>query len=143
MSYPLISSHRDLVWAWFKHVYNFFNENEWRSNLKSNWKNTRNELPKRGVHLNYILSNRCNVAGLMFLIKESLSLIIRRMSFNSNANSLFSLVNTLKLPKHGEWLQSNKWLLTALHLDLTFFLVNGEISICSPVLTLRCLTHSP
>ena len=40
-------------------------------------------------------------------------------------------------------MQSNKRLLTALPLRLNFFLVNGEILICSPVLTLTCLTHSP
>ena len=50
--------------------------------------------------------------------------VIRRLSVNSNTNFLFSLV---------EWLQSNKWLTTALLLGLTFFLVNGEI-ICSPIL---------
>ena len=44
----------------------------------------------------------------MFLFKEGLSLIIRRLSFNSNMNFLFSLVRTLKLSKDGEWLQSNK-----------------------------------
>ena len=75
----------------------------------------------------------------MFLFKEGLSLIIRRLSFNSKRNFLFSLVRTLKFSKDGEWLQSNKWLLTALPLGLTFFLVNGEIPICSLILTLRCL----
>ena len=75
----------------------------------------------------------------MFLFKEGLSLIIRRLSFNSNRNFLFSLVRTLTFSKDGEWLQSNKWGLTALPLGLTFFLVNGEILICSPILTLGVL----
>ena len=91
----------------------------------------------------YTLSNRYNGADLMFLFKGGLSLIIRRLSFNSNKKFLFSLVRTLKFSKDGEWLQSNKWLLTALPFGLTFFLVNGEIPICSPILTLTCLTHSP
>ena len=58
--------------------------------------------------LTLTLSNRYNGADLMFLFKEGLSLIIRRHSFNSNTNFLFSLVSTLKLSKDGEWLQSNK-----------------------------------
>ena len=79
----------------------------------------------------------------MFLFKEGLSLIIRKLFFNSNRDFLFSLVRTLKFSKDGEWLQSNKLLLTVLPLGLTLFLVNGEIQICSPILTLSCLTHSP
>ena len=39
---------------------------------------------------------------------SGLSLIIRRLSFNSNKNFLFFLVSTLKPAKDGEWLQSNK-----------------------------------
>ena len=70
---------------------------------------------------------------LMFLFKEGLPLIIGRLSFNSNANFLFSLVSALKLSQDGEWLQSNKWSLRALPLDLAFFLVNGEILVCSPI----------
>ena len=83
--YPVIRSRGDLVSTSFKHVYN-----------------PRIELPKRGV--NYTLSNRCNGADLMFLFKEGLSLIIRRLSFNANTNFLFSLVSTLKLSKDGKWL---------------------------------------
>ena len=70
----------------------------------------------------------------MFLFKKDLSLITRRLSFNSNTNFLFSFDSTLKFSKDGEWLQSNKWSLTTLPSSLTFFLVNGEISICSPIL---------
>ena len=44
----------------------------------------------------YTLSNRYNGADLMFLFKEGLSLIIRRLSFSSNRNFLSSLVSTLK-----------------------------------------------
>ena len=73
----------------------------------------------------------------MFLFKEGLSLIIRRLSFNSDTIFLFSLVSTLKLSKDNEWLQSNKWSLTTLLLGLTVFLVNGEILICSPILSPR------
>ena len=101
------------------------------------------ELSSPKGELTYTFSNRYNGADLIFLFKEGLSLIIRRLSFNSNRNFLFSLVRTLKCSKDGEWLQSNKWSLTALRLGLTFFLVNGEIPICCPILTLRCLTHSP
>ena len=51
----------------------------------------------------------CMTPGLTFLLKEGLSLIIRRLSFNSNTSFRFYLVSTLKFPKDGEWLQSNKW----------------------------------
>ena len=45
--------------------------------------------------MNYTLSNRYNGADLMFLFKKGLFLIIRRLSFNSNLNFLFSLVSTI------------------------------------------------
>ena len=79
----------------------------------------------------------------MFLVKEGLSLIIKRISFKSNRNCLFFLVRTLKFSKDEGWLQSNKLSLTALPLGFTFFLVKVEIPTCSPILTLRCLTRSP
>ena len=44
----------------------------------------------------------------MFLFKEALSLIIRRLSFNSNRNFLFSFVRTLKFSKDGEWQKSKQ-----------------------------------
>ena len=98
----------------------FFSKNWCCSNLKSNQKNPRTELPKRGVNL--VLSSKYNSADLMFLFKEVLSLIIRRRYFSSKTNFL-SL--TLSL------------------LGLTFSLANGEISIWSPIPTLRRPTHSP
>ena len=76
-----------------------------------------------------------------FLYKEGRYLIIRRLSFSSNTNFLFSLISTLKISNDGEWLQSNKQSLTALPIGLTFFLVSGEILICSPILTLKCVSH--
>ena len=106
----------------------FFNKKLWRSNLKSKKKDPKIKLLKREVNLNYTKSNSYNGADLMFLFKEGLSLIIRRLSFSSNIYLLFSLVRTLKHLNDGEWLQSNKW-----------SLVNGEILICSLILTLRCL----
>ena len=51
----------------------------------------------------------CMTPGLTFLLKEGLSFIIRSLSFNSNTSFRFYLVSTLKFPKDGEWLQSNKW----------------------------------
>ena len=60
-------------------------------------------------------------ADLMFLFK-GLSLVIRRLSFNSNRIFLFSLVRTLKFSKDGVWLQSNKWSLTSTTLGLNFLL---------------------
>ena len=59
----------------------------------------------------------------MLLFKEGLSLIIKRLSFNSNTRFLFSLASTRKLSKDGEWLQSNKWSMAELRLGFTFFLV--------------------
>ena len=76
-----------------------------------------------------------------FLYKEGRYLIIRRLSFSSNTNFLFSLISTLKLSNDGEWLQSNKQSLTVLPIGLTFFLVSGEILICSPILTLKGVWH--
>ena len=123
--YPLISSGGDLVFASFNHVYNFLNENQWDNNLKSNQK--KHELNSPKEELTWTIF--CRI-GIMVLFKEGLSLIIRRLSSNSNTNLQFLI-------------QSNKWLLTALHLGLIFFLVNGGILICSLILTLRCITHSP
>lgn len=60
-------------------------KSQWHNNLKSDQKNPRLELPERGVNT---LSNRYNGAGLMFLFKESLSLIIRKISFNFKTNFL-------------------------------------------------------
>ena len=62
----MISSRGDLVSASFKHVYNFLIKSK-RKSLKSNSIILRIELPKRGVNLNYTLSNRYNGADLMFL----------------------------------------------------------------------------
>ena len=61
----------------------------------------------------------------MFLFKEGLSIIIRRLSILMII-FLSSLVKTLNFKKNGVWFQSNKWSLTALPLGLTFFLVNGD-----------------
>ena len=66
------------------------------------------ELSSPKGELTYTVSNRYNGADLIFLFKEGLSLIIRRLSFNSNRIFLFSLVRTQKFSKDGEWLQSNK-----------------------------------
>ena len=104
----------------------FLNENQWRDNVIGR---IRIELPKIGVNLNYTLSNRYNGADLIYLFKEGLSLIMKRLSFNSNAIFLFSLVSTLKFSKDGECLQSIKWSLTMLPLGLTFYLVIDEILI--------------
>ena len=66
------------------------------------------ELPKKGVKLNHTFSNRYKGADLMFLFKESLSLIIRRLSFNFNTNFLFYLLSILKFSKNCERFQSKK-----------------------------------
>ena len=66
--------------------------------------NLRTEFPKRGVNLNYTLSNRYDGTGVFFK-KKGVSLIIRRLSFNSNTNFLFS---NFQFSKDDEWLQSNK-----------------------------------
>ena len=67
MLYPVISSREDLVSASFEHFYNFLNKNRGRKNLKSNWKNPRTELHKRGVKLNFTPSNRYDGTDLMLL----------------------------------------------------------------------------
>ena len=133
--YPVMSKCRYAVSA----IQTFSNKSKWCNN----WIIKIQELSSPKGELAYTLPNSYNDADLMFLFKEGLSLIIKRLSLNSNRNFVFSLVRTLKFPKDGEWLQSNKLSLAALPLGLTFFLVNGKIPICSPILTLRCLTHSP
>ena len=50
----------------------------------------RIELPKRGVNLNFTLSNGCNGACLIFLFKKDLSLIDKRLYFSSDINFFFS-----------------------------------------------------
>ena len=78
----------------------------------------------------------------MLLFKDGLCLI-NRLSFNSSKNFLFLCVRILKLSYDAEWLQNSKWSATELFLGLTSFLISGDIPICSPILTFRCLTHSP
>ena len=85
---------------------------------------------------NYTLWNNYIGADLMFWFKKGLFLIIGRLYLSSNTNFFFPLVSTDKHSKHGEWLQSIKQSLTALTKGL------DEIPIYSPILTLRCLTHS-
>ena len=60
----------------------------------------------------------------MFLFKQGLPLIVRRLYFSSNTNFLFSLVSVLKLAKQGEWLQSNKWLQTTINIPRLNFLLS-------------------
>ena len=76
----------------------FFNKRCWQKTLKSNLKDPSIELPKRRVHLNFTMLNRYDGADLTFLFKKGLSLIIRRIFFNSNTNLLFSFVNTQGTP---------------------------------------------
>ena len=68
---------------------------------------------KRGVNPNHTLSNRYNDADQMFLFKEGLSLIIRRLPFTSN-KFLFSLVrahyNFQKMVNGHNVTQSITWL---------------------------------
>ena len=42
----------------------------------------------------------------MFLFKEGFSLIIKKLSLNSNTIFVFYLANTLKPSKDGAWLQN-------------------------------------
>ena len=63
-----------------------------------------------------------NGADLMFLFKEGLSHIVRKLSFNSNTIFLFSLVSTLKPSKDDEWLQSEKKVANSTTLKLDFVL---------------------
>ena len=76
----MISSRGDLVSASFKHVYNFLIKSK-RKSLKSYSIIPRTELPKRGVNLNYTLSNRYNGADLMFLSLFLLNFTLLRHRF--------------------------------------------------------------
>ena len=54
------------------------------------------------------MSNKCNGADVMFLLKHGLSLIINGLSFNSSKSNLFSHVRIRKSLKDAEWLQNSK-----------------------------------
>ena len=139
--YPMINNYGNLVLASFKNLYKFLLKNQWHNNPKSNLRNPRIELTKTKLTLAIL----CRIGIMMqiwsFCLKKVyLSLLGYFLSFSSKTNFLFSIASTLKLSKDGEWLQSNKWLITALPLCLNF---SDEILICSPILTWRCLAHSP
>ena len=141
--YSVISSRGNQLSALSKHVYNFLMkiDDVTIQNLIRRIRELNSPNQELTLTLT-ILCQICIMVQICFCFRK-VYLVIKRLSFNFNANFLFSLVGIQKLSKDGEWLQSTKLSLTPLTLRLTFFLVNGGILICSLILKLRCLTYSP
>ena len=80
----------------------------------------------------------------MFLFKVGLSRLISKLSLILSMNLLFSFAKMNNSSKDEILLQFERWSRTALSFDgLVFLNVKGDVPICSPNLTLRCLSASP
>ena len=80
----------------------------------------------------------------MFLFNIGLSGLIIKLSLISNRNLLVPWVRMVKSSNEGSWLQNRRWSRIELSADdLTFLKFNGEIPMCSPDLTFKCLSVSP
>ena len=80
----------------------------------------------------------------MFLFKIGLSRLISTLSLISSTNLLFPFAKMVNSSKDGILLQFRRWSRTALSFDgLVFLNVKGDIPICSPDLTFKCLSVSP
>ena len=102
----------------------------------SSLRSLRIELDNRRLNLNLTKSNWYNGADLMLLSKEEV------LSLKQFLSTLFLGQHTKTVKKMVNYYKSNKQSLMALTLDLTFFLINAEILICSAILTLKCHIHS-
>ena len=80
----------------------------------------------------------------MFLFSIGLSLLINKLSLISNRNLLALWARMVKSSNEGSWLQNRRWSRIELSADgLTFLKVNGEMPMCPPDLTFKCLSVSP
>ena len=90
-----------------------------------------------------ILSKRKYLAELMFLFKIDLSRLISKLSLISGSNLLFLFVKIVNSTKDEMLLQLKRWLQIEVYFDgLVFLNVKGNIPICSPDLTFKCLSIS-
>ena len=80
----------------------------------------------------------------MSLFKIGLFRLISMLSLISRKNLLFTFVKMVNSSKDGILLQFKTWSRIALSFDgLMFLNVKGDILICSPDLTFKCLSVSP
>ena len=80
----------------------------------------------------------------MLLFKIGLSRLISRLSLISRTNLLFPFAKMVNYSKDGVLLQFKRCLRIGLSFDgLVFLNVKGDIPICSPDLTFKCLSISP
>ena len=80
----------------------------------------------------------------MFLFKMGLSRLISKLSLISITNLLFPFAKMVNSSKDGILLQFRRWSQITLSFDgLVFLNVKGDIPICSPDLTFKCLSVSP
>ena len=92
---------------------------------------------------NLLLTKRKNLAELMFLFKIGLCRLISKLSLISITDLSFSFAKIVKSSKDGV-LQIKRWLQIELTFDdLGFLNVKGDIVICFPDLTFKCLSVSP
>ena len=86
------------------------------------------------------MSKRSNLAELMFLFKIGLSRLISKLYLISSTNLLFQFTKMVNSSNDGILLQFKRWSPIALSFDgLVFLNVKGDIPICSPDLTFKCL----
>ena len=77
----------------------------------------------------------------MFLFKTGLSRLMRKLSLISRTNLLFPCAKIKNSSKEGILLQIKRWSRIALPFDgFIFFDVKGDIPMCSPQLTFKCLS---
>ena len=80
----------------------------------------------------------------MFLFNINLSRLINKLSLISNKNVLAPWAGMVKSSNEGSWLWNRRWPRIELSADgLPFSKVNGEMLMCSPDLTFKCLSVSP
>ena len=80
----------------------------------------------------------------MFLFTIGLSRLINKFSLISNKNFLVPWARIVKSSNEGSWLEKRRWSRIELSADgLTFLKVNGEMPMCCPDLTSKCLSVSP
>ena len=90
------------------------------------------------------MSNRDNLAELMFLFKIGLSCLTSKISLISRTSLLFSFAKMVNSSKDEILLQFHTWSEIALSSDgLVFLNVKGAILIGSPDITFMCLSLSP
>ena len=80
----------------------------------------------------------------LFKIGIGLSRLISKLSLVSRTNLLIPFAKMVALSKDGILLQFKRWSRIALSFGSLFFLNSqGDIPMCSPDLTFKCLSFSP